>query len=71
MGGCEDAKHGACLHAPASSLELTVVRAGSFLQILAEGAFTKLEVDEAITPPANAIRDPFVDLDAVMEVASR
>jgi uncharacterized protein YbjT (DUF2867 family) len=51
-------------------LEWTVVRASWFMQNVSEGPFAPMVADGIITLPAGDVREPFVDVDDIAEVAS-
>lgn len=53
-----------------SGLEWTVVRASWFFQNFSEGAFIDLVLSGEITVPAGDVREPFVDVDDIADVAT-
>ena len=53
----------------ASGLEWTIVRASWFNQNFSEGAFLELVLNGRITLPAGDVREPFVDVDDIADVA--
>lgn len=52
-----------------NGLDATVVRASWFAQNFSEGPFAELVLSGTVTLPAGAVREPFVDLDDVADVA--
>jgi len=52
-----------------SGVDWTVVRASWFFQNFSEGAFTEMVLAGEITLPAGDVREPFVDVDDIAEVA--
>lgn len=53
----------------ASGLETTVVRASWFAQNFDEGAFQPLVLEGTVALPAGDVREPFIDIDDIAEVA--
>lgn len=52
-----------------SGLEWTVVRASWFMQNFSEGPFLDLVLSGAIALPVSDVREPFIDIDDIAEVA--
>ena len=54
-----------------SGLEWTVVRASWFAQNFDEGAFTEMVLAGEVALPADEVREPFIDIDDIAEIAAR
>ena len=54
-----------------SALEWTVVRASWFAQNFDEGAFTEMVLAGEVALPADEVREPFIDIDDIAEIAAR
>lgn len=54
-----------------SGLEWTIVRASWFAQNFDEGAFRDLVLAGEVALPADDVREPFIDIDDIAEVAAR
>ncbi|MEM7517653.1 MAG: hypothetical protein AAF368_12120 [Planctomycetota bacterium] len=52
-----------------SCKEWTVVRASWFAQNFDEGAFHELVLDGVVATPADQVREPFIDIDDIADVA--
>lgn len=54
----------------ASGVDWTIVRAGWFMQNFSEGEFLPMVLDGAFTLPARDIREPFIDVNDIADVAA-
>ena len=53
-----------------SGLEWTIVRASWFAQNFDEGAFTEMVLAGEVALPASDVREPFIDIDDIAEIAA-